>query len=291
MHKRISRKVERIKEGVQKWVASGRDPSSILRTMKDKVGPLLDAGKLIEAEPELDRVLETLNREAGARPESAKPAEPSFSRFSPDRPRTTVGNLGLQLIFHSLDSPIARIQPKMLLIQKLGPEWIKKGGDAARLQSLGQKVSQYVDNKNFAAAEKTVDEFLSLLGASHTSTADAFLDAHRKERDALIATASRFNLSGIEDYIGWSVVEPERGKSDWGAYREDAAAIRKAGYKFVAFLWIQSLPRWVKNDPRKVFAGNVATGLETGALSIFAGDLRGLRPLLRRSQARAGRPR
>ncbi len=58
VHKRISGKVERIKAGLQECVASGRDPSAILRTMKEKVGPLLDAGKLIEAEPELDRVLE-----------------------------------------------------------------------------------------------------------------------------------------------------------------------------------------------------------------------------------------
>ncbi|MCI0540321.1 MAG: hypothetical protein L0Z50_34390, partial [Verrucomicrobiales bacterium] len=60
----IVAKVERIKAGVQKMAESGRDPSAILKTMQEKVGPLLDAGKFIEAEPELDRVLEQLKQDA-----------------------------------------------------------------------------------------------------------------------------------------------------------------------------------------------------------------------------------
>ena len=64
VHQRIVAKVERIKEGVHKLAEGGGDPSAILKTMQEKVGPLLDAGKVIEAEPELDRVLEQLNKEA-----------------------------------------------------------------------------------------------------------------------------------------------------------------------------------------------------------------------------------
>jgi hypothetical protein len=64
MQQRIMAKIERITEGVQKLAESGRDPSAILATMQEKVGPLLDAGKAIEAEPELDRVLAQLNQDA-----------------------------------------------------------------------------------------------------------------------------------------------------------------------------------------------------------------------------------
>ena len=35
-------------------------------------------------------------------------------------------------------------------------------------------------------------------------------------------------------------------------------------------MWIQALPKWVKSDSKYVFTGNVVTGLETQALSIFA---------------------
>ncbi len=63
LRKRISGKVERVKKGVQELAAGGRDPSAILKTMGEKVGPLLDAGKVREAEAELDRVLAQLSDE------------------------------------------------------------------------------------------------------------------------------------------------------------------------------------------------------------------------------------
>ena len=62
--KRLTEKVERVKQGAQQWAASGRDPSAIAKTMEEKVKPLLDAGKVIEAEAELDRLLERLNTAA-----------------------------------------------------------------------------------------------------------------------------------------------------------------------------------------------------------------------------------
>ena len=58
--KRVAGKAERVTQGVQKWAADGRDPSAIVKTLKEKVKPLLDTGKIIEAEPELDRLLERL---------------------------------------------------------------------------------------------------------------------------------------------------------------------------------------------------------------------------------------
>ena len=61
---RLTDKVERVKEGAQKWAASGRDPSAIARAMDEKVKPLLDAGKPLEAEVELDRLLEQLKSDA-----------------------------------------------------------------------------------------------------------------------------------------------------------------------------------------------------------------------------------
>ena len=62
--RRLSAKVERVKASAQKWADSGRDPSDILSTMTDKFKPLIDEGKIIEAEAELDRLLEQLNQGA-----------------------------------------------------------------------------------------------------------------------------------------------------------------------------------------------------------------------------------
>ena len=62
--KRLTEKVGRVMRGVKKWTASGRDPSEIAKAMQEKFKPLMDAGKVIEAEAELDRVLEQLKLDA-----------------------------------------------------------------------------------------------------------------------------------------------------------------------------------------------------------------------------------
>lgn len=61
---RLNDKLERVKENVQKWSASGRDPSAIAKSMEEKFKPLIEAGKPKEAEAELDRILEQLNQDA-----------------------------------------------------------------------------------------------------------------------------------------------------------------------------------------------------------------------------------
>jgi len=273
---RIKAKVEEVKDGMKKWKASGRDPSAVMATLREKVRPLVDALKPVEAEAELDRLLEQLRQEPKPAHEPARPpsittgAGPSFSALSPDQPLMTMGDFGMQIIFESVGSPVARIKSKMQLIKKLEPGWIKGGGDAAKLASLTEQVSQFGSKHHFAEAEKTEDQILSLLGAAYTPAENDSNEAHRKERDGFIANGKKFNTTGVEEYMSWSVTEPERGSSNWGVYREDAAAIKKAGLKLVAYLWAQALPTWVKSDPHNVFTGNIDTGLETENLSIFA---------------------
>jgi hypothetical protein len=76
-HRRLTEKIERVKQGAQKWAASGRDPSAILQTMQEKVGPLIKAGKFSESEPEVDRVLEQLNQDAKSTQSPVSPPAPT----------------------------------------------------------------------------------------------------------------------------------------------------------------------------------------------------------------------
>ena len=62
--KRLTEKVQRIQEGAQKWAASGRDPSEIAKTMQEKFQPLMEAGKIVEAEALLDKMLKLLGVDA-----------------------------------------------------------------------------------------------------------------------------------------------------------------------------------------------------------------------------------
>lgn len=47
---RLTEKVERSNAGVQKWMAGGRDPSAIAQAVEEKFKPLIEGGKVIEAE-------------------------------------------------------------------------------------------------------------------------------------------------------------------------------------------------------------------------------------------------
>lgn len=60
---RLTEKMERVKAGAQAMADGGRDPSDILRAMEHTFKPLIDAGKIVEAEAELDHVLEQLKPE------------------------------------------------------------------------------------------------------------------------------------------------------------------------------------------------------------------------------------
>ena len=63
IHKLLTEKLERVQQAAQNWAASGRDPSDVLRSMEEKFKPLMDSGKTIEAEAELDRALEQLTKD------------------------------------------------------------------------------------------------------------------------------------------------------------------------------------------------------------------------------------
>src|ERR1035441_839188 len=120
-----------------------------------------------------------------------------------------------------------------------------------------EKIGEYGSKHRLAEAEKAADEVLAMLGAKDTPVPDDSAQLHRKDLDKYLATAKTFNVSGIEEYIGWAAAEREQGEPQWDIYREDAAIIRKAGYSFVPYIWIQTLPAWVKTDPKYVFASNV----------------------------------
>jgi Spy/CpxP family protein refolding chaperone len=62
--KRLTEKVDRVNEGARKWAESGRDPSEIVKAMEEKFKPLIEAGKAVEAEAELDLLLERLKPDA-----------------------------------------------------------------------------------------------------------------------------------------------------------------------------------------------------------------------------------
>ena len=64
MSQRIMSKVAGVQQGVKAWAAGGRDPSAIVQTLQGTVKPLLEGGKGVEAEAELDHLLEQFKQDA-----------------------------------------------------------------------------------------------------------------------------------------------------------------------------------------------------------------------------------
>jgi len=134
VQQRVAAKVERVEEGAHKWEASGRDTSAIARAMEEKVKPLLEAGKYVEAEAELDRVLEQLAKGTSS-PAAAH------------------------------DMPLSeRLPPKIQKIQQELPPWVENGGDKDEATALMQKLKEHLDSKNFEEADKTADSILNMIG-------------------------------------------------------------------------------------------------------------------------------
>ena len=141
MTKRLTEKVERVKAGAKKWAASGRDPSEIARAMVEKFKPLMEAGKPVKAEVELDRVLEQLGESTSA-PAAPQPSPQDASSYQD------------------------RLPPKIHRIQKKLPEWIENPGNKAKATAFMQKLKEQLDSQNFAEAEKTADAILETMGLS-----------------------------------------------------------------------------------------------------------------------------
>jgi hypothetical protein len=71
------------------------------------------------------------------------------------------------LVEAKADTPtlMERLPLKLHKIQKELPAWVQKGGDTTKATALMQNLDQQLKASNFAAAEKTADSILDMLGA------------------------------------------------------------------------------------------------------------------------------
>ncbi|MCG6156345.1 Spy/CpxP family protein refolding chaperone [Rubinisphaera margarita] len=142
---RLTAKVERIKAGTQKWAANGRDPAEIAKTMHEKFQPLMQSGRIIEAEAVLDNLLKQLGMD-----ESTSAATPADEASAEERTLTRV---------HA--------------IQKALPGWGEKTGRKEESDAMMQILREQLADMNFVEAEKTADKILAMLGVSIAPVAQA----------------------------------------------------------------------------------------------------------------------
>ena len=136
VQQRVSAKVELVKETVHKWAESGRDPSTILKTMQGKVGPLIEAGKLVEADAELDHVLEALNHDEKSAESLAASSEAARQRV------------------------VAKIER----VKEGAHQWESAGRSTAAIaKMMEEKVKPLLDGGKFSEGDLELDRVLEAL--------------------------------------------------------------------------------------------------------------------------------
>jgi hypothetical protein len=182
----------------------------------------------------------------------------------------TVGNLSVDLLARAWGSPIVELMHKSNRLQELLPKARIAGPELAELESLRGRLTQLVNGQRFEEAGRALDRMLAIVGHRGDLPAyDRGADLAR-ERSALLRRARAEGADGVEDYVGWAVVETKPGQWDWSPYQENAREIRKAGLKYVPYVWVQNLPSWVRHGADARFATCLEHGKASEFLSVFS---------------------
>lgn len=128
---------------------------------------------------------------------------------------------------------------------------------------------------DFAHAIRVVNQLLQTIGVNsntaNSSNHFAFNQSKTDLESIILTGRNRYlNPYGVEDYVGWAVVEPVKNQWRWSIYKRTSNLAKMNGYKYIVFPWVQNLPKWVRTNQNFEFAENARTREKTEALSIFS---------------------
>ena len=258
--KRLTEKVERIKAGAQKWAASGRDPSVIAQAMEQKFKPLMEAGKIVEAEAELDHVLEQLNKDAKsiATAGDAKQASDPFATGSFPPELVLLAQDRIALTPEQLETFRARVAKtpgaavavkdlltpeQMAKLGELGLEITKNHAVFVKLEEeTGKRISAKAERvkagaqmwadsgRDPSAITKVMEEkFKPLMKADKVFEAEAELDRALKllGLDGKSTESPTASTESVRQRVAAKVERVKEGAHQWAASGRDPSAIAK----------------------------------------------------------------
>jgi Glycosyl hydrolase family 14 len=182
----------------------------------------------------------------------------------------TVGNLSVDLLTEAWGSPIVEVKRKANRLQELMPKAKISGEQRAELESLGKRLSQLMSGQQFAEAGRTLDRMLGIVGQRGDLPKGDSRAALARDRERMVKRARAAGADGVEDYIGWAVVETKPDQWEWSAYQENAREIHQAGLAYVPYVWVQNLPSWVRHGADARFATCLEHGKASEFLSVFS---------------------
>jgi hypothetical protein len=197
--------------------------------------------------------------------------DPVSKRASTTDPvRFTVGNLSVGMLARAWGSPASEVVRKANRFGELSPKAQLTASQRDEMQALGNRLPQLMGSQQFEDANRTLDRMLEIVGhRGDLPDTDPRVGLAR-ERNTMIERARTAGVDGVEDYVGWAVVEPKPDVWDWSLYQENARELRKAGLKYVPYVWMQNLPSWVRHGAGTRFATCLEHGRASEYLSIFA---------------------
>ncbi|MGO8751164.1 MAG: family 14 glycosylhydrolase [Thermoguttaceae bacterium] len=182
----------------------------------------------------------------------------------------TVGNLSVDLLARAWGSPIVDLGRKSNRFQQLLPKAQINVLERGEIGLLGGRLPQLMNTQRYEEAGRTLDRMLAIVGQRGDLPKYDREAETARERRAFLERACAAGADGVEDYIGWGVVEPKPGQWDWSVYQENAREVRKAGLKYVPSVWVQNLPSWVRRSADYRFATCLEHGKASEFLSVFS---------------------
>lgn len=81
-----------------------------------------------------------------------------------------------------------------------------------------------------------VDRLLHARAGAPAPAADA--------TERAIERLAALGVDGVEEYLGWALVEPARDRFDWSAAHQTARLARARGLRYVVYPWLHVVPDW-----------------------------------------------
>lgn len=85
-----------------------------------------------------------------------------------------------------------------------------------------------------------------------------------------LAQLRRTSCFAVCDYLSWPLTEREPGRWDFSLYKDNAARLRAAGFKYNVFAWLHFAPRWYRDNPDYVPYRCLEHGLPVQQMSLWA---------------------
>ena len=181
-----------------------------------------------------------------------------------------MGNLSVSLLVRAWGSPIVELLRKSSRFHELTSRREDHRPGASRAPDPGRAAQAGHERSALCRSQPHARPDARDRGTAGRVAPDRSRSRPGPGTQRLAAAGCAIGADGMEDYIGWAVVETKPGQWDWSFYQENSREIHKAGLKYIPSVWVQNLPSWVRHGSDYRFATCLEHGKASEYLSVFS---------------------